>query len=83
MPPFGVVGLVVCGLVANISWFLMLEKVKEREPAVSWWERSILKIHRLYRLHYPDGKLVWIHYSAILGALSILLAFLSVFGGKS
>jgi TM2 domain-containing membrane protein YozV len=59
----------------------MLEKVQEREPGLSWWERSIPKVHKLYRLHYPDGKLIWIHYCGILGAVSILIAFLFVLAG--
>ena len=65
---FLVAGFAACLLTLNVSWFLMLSRVRRREPDLPWWTRSTWKVCSLYRRYYPGSKVVWLHWIAMLGA---------------
>jgi len=75
-------GLILGALVLNMSWFLMIAKVRRREPAaLRWSEHSMLKVCRLYREHYPGGKLVVLHWIALPWAVGffLMVSYLQLF----
>ena len=75
-------GLVVGALVLNISWFLMIAKVRRRETAaLRWSEHSRLKVCNLYRKHYPGSRLIVLYWIALPWAVGffVVVSYLQFF----